>query len=164
MNQKRTFVRIVTIALLLTSLAVSAERPRLIIFLSIDQMRADHLKRYAAGYTGGFKRLLAEGVVYLNADLNYANTSTGPATLSTVVYPWQSGIVDNNYIDRRNDRRTCSVEDSTTQKVEGDGGARSPRNLLASTVGDWMKAASPKSKVVSISCKDRAAIRTSMGY
>lgn len=160
MIKKSLLIRIATALLLVISLAVSVERPRLIVFLSIDQMRADHLKRYAAEYTGGFKRLLTEGVVYLNADLNYAGTSTGPghATLSTGVYPWKSGIVGNSYIDRRNDRRTYSAEDSTAQKVDGDGGARSPKNLLATTIGDWLKASSPESKVVSLSYKDRAAI------
>jgi predicted AlkP superfamily pyrophosphatase or phosphodiesterase len=160
MTKKTNLIRITTAVLLLASLAVSAERPRLIVFLSIDQMRADHLKRYASEYTGGFKRLLSEGVVYLNADLNYSNTSTGPghATLSTGVYPWKSGIVGNSYIDRTNDRRTYSVEDSTAQKVDGDGGARSPKNLLVTTIGDWLKASSPESKIVSLSYKDRAAI------
>jgi predicted AlkP superfamily pyrophosphatase or phosphodiesterase len=160
MIKKHTIILIATAVLLLISLAVSAERPRLIVFVSIDQMRADHLKRYAAEYTGGFKRLLTEGVVYLNADLNYSNTSTGPghATLSTGVYPWKSGIVGNSYIDRSNDRRTYCAEDSAAEKVDGDGGARSPKNLLATTIGDWLKASSPKSKIVSLSYKDRAAI------
>jgi len=163
MRIRKTVMLLIAVAaalLLFTSFALSADRPRLIVFLSIDQMRADHLQRYAAEYTGGFKRLLTEGVVYLNADLNYANTSTGPghATLSTGVYPWKSGIVGNNYIDRRNGRRTYCVEDSSTAKVDGGGGARSPHNLLATTIGDWLKASSPQSKVVSLSYKDRAAI------
>jgi len=34
----------------------------------------------------------------------------------------------------------------------------SPRNLLATGFGDWLKAASPRSKVISLSYKDRAAI------
>ncbi|HCA78740.1 MAG TPA: alkaline phosphatase, partial [Bacteroidetes bacterium] len=160
MNIKGIYARSVIALVLLISFATAAERPRLIMFVSIDQMRADHLKRYASEYTGGFKRLLTEGVVYLNADLNYANTSTGPghATMSTGVYPWKSGIVANNYTDRTNNRRTYCVEDSSTDKVDGDGGARSPRNLLATTVGDWLKSSSPESKVVSVSYKDRAAI------
>ena len=114
----------IVLALLLMAAAVRAsEWPRLIVFLSIDQMRADHLQRYVAEYSGGFQGLLAEAVVYLNADLSYANTSTGPghATMAAGVYPWKSGIVGNNYIDRTNNRRTHSVEDSSTQKVDGDG-------------------------------------------
>jgi predicted AlkP superfamily pyrophosphatase or phosphodiesterase len=135
-------------------------RPRLVVVLSIDQMRADYLVRYVGLYGHGFARLLQEGVHFRTAELNYAGSSTGPghATLGTGVYPWKSGIVANNYTERATGKRVYCVADSTAGPVGGDGGRMSPRNLLVTGLGDWLKSASPGSRVISISYKDRAAI------
>jgi predicted AlkP superfamily pyrophosphatase or phosphodiesterase len=138
----------------------ATEQPRLVVFISIDQFRADHLERYAREYSAGFKTLTSEGIWFTQAFLNYAISSTGPghATLSTGVYPWKSGIVSNNWRDRTTKQKMYCVEDSTALPVDGEGGGRSPRNLLTTAVGDWLQSASPTSRVVSISYKDRAAI------
>jgi predicted AlkP superfamily pyrophosphatase or phosphodiesterase len=135
-------------------------RPHLVVILSIDQMRADYLVRYAPLYEFGFARLLREGVHFRTAELNYAGSSTGPghATLGTGVYPWKSGIVSNNYTERQTGRRMYCVADSTSEPLGLDGGRMSPRNLLVTGLGDWLKSASPGSHVISISYKDRAAI------
>ena len=139
---------------------VNPSPTHLVVILSIDQMRADHLTRYAPLYQHGFARLLREGVHFRTADLNYAGSSTGPghATLGTGKYPWKSGIVANTYRERATGRRVYCGEDSMAEPIEGDGGRMSPRNLLATGLGDWLKAASPGSKVISISYKDRAAV------
>lgn len=42
--------------------------------------------------------------------------------------------------------------------TEDTGNVRSPRNLLAPTIGQLLKTASPKSKVFGMAIKDRAAI------
>ncbi len=137
----------------------SADRPRLIILISIDQMRADYLHRYRAEYTSGLKQL-STGAVFSNADLNYASSETGPghATLGTGSYPRNSGIAGNEWIDPVTRAAVYCVEDSSARPVEGEGGNRSPRNLLRTGLGDWIKAADSRSKVVSVSAKDRAAI------
>ncbi len=139
---------------------VKPSSPHLVVILSIDQMRADHLNRYAPLYEHGFVRLLREGVHFRTADLNYAGSSTGPghATLGTGTYPWKSGIVANNYRERTTGRRVYCVDDTLAEPIDGNGGRMSPRNLLVTGLGDWLKAASPGSKVISISYKDRAAI------
>jgi predicted AlkP superfamily pyrophosphatase or phosphodiesterase len=138
----------------------ATDAPRLVVFISIDQMRADHLERYRQLYTAGFQKMLSQGTAFSNAGLNYAISSTGPghATLSTGMYPWKSGIVSNNWTDRLTNRKVYCVEDSTAQPVDGEGGGRSPRLLRATTLGDWLQTASPRSKVISLSYKDRAAI------
>jgi predicted AlkP superfamily pyrophosphatase or phosphodiesterase len=135
-------------------------RPQLVVILSIDQMRAEYLVRYASLYEKGFARLLREGVHFRTADLGYAGSSTGPghATLGTGVYPWKSGIVANNYTERVTGRKVYCVADSLAEPVEGDGGRMSPRNLKATGLSDWLKSASSGSRVISISYKDRAAI------
>lgn len=154
-----------TLSVIMAILVVSttpraAERPRLVVVIAIDQMRGDHLTKYAPLYGEGFKRLSTEGVHYLTADLNYAGTATGPghATLGTGTYPWKSGIVANNFTERSTGKKVYCVADSTAGPVDGLGGKMSPRNLLSPGFTDWVKAASPASRVVSLSYKDRAAV------
>lgn len=136
--------------------------PKLVVFLSVDQMRADYFDRYGKYFTGGLHRLHANGIVYTNADLNYATSETGPghAALGTGCYPAQSGIHANEWIDPVTKRSVYCVEDSTAGMVDGQGGEFSPRNLVVPAIGDWLKGSSVgnRSKVVSISSKDRAAI------
>src|SRR5262245_35771611 len=54
------------------------KRPRLVLFVSVDQMRYDYLERFAPLFEAGFKRLLAEGAVFTNARYRHANCETGP--------------------------------------------------------------------------------------
>jgi len=157
---KRIFSLLVVMLLFAIGFLQSAERPRLVIFISIDQMKAEYLERYRAEFTGGFKRLLEEGVVFANADLNYAPSETGPghASLGTGAYPAHSGIISNEWIDPRSGKEIYCVDDSIAGKVDGEGGGYSPRNLVITGLGDWWKQAAPASKVISVSIKDRAAI------
>jgi predicted AlkP superfamily pyrophosphatase or phosphodiesterase len=135
-------------------------RPKLVVFVSIDQMKAEYLERYKNEFTGGFKRMLSEGTLFTNADLNYAPSETGPghATLGTGCYPWKSGILANEWIDHKTGKNFYCVEDSTAEKAELEGGGVSPKNLVVTGIGDWLKQSSPSSKVIAASMKDRAAI------
>jgi len=135
-------------------------KPRLVIVISVDQMKAEYFDWYGAHWNGGLKRLFTDGVVYTQAMLDYASSETGPghATLSTGSFPRHSGILGNDWIDPTTRRSVYCVEDSTALEVEGMGGGRSPRNLKVTALGDWLKKASSTSRVVSVSIKDRAAI------
>lgn len=165
MTKHNRFVkRIIGIAFILLLCAVasleSAQRPKLVIFISIDQMKAEYLEWYKAEFTGGFKRFLTEGKVFSNADLNYAPSETGPghATLGTGAYPMHNGILANEWFDLNTRKQIYCVEDTTAEKAEAEGGGVSPKNLLVTALGDWLKKASPSSKVIAASVKDRAAI------
>jgi predicted AlkP superfamily pyrophosphatase or phosphodiesterase len=131
---------------------------KLVVVVSVDQMRPDYFDPSRFHYTGGLKKLYAEGLFYTNADLNYANTVTAPGhtTLSTGVYPRTSGITNNSMALRTN-QWVPLVEDDSSNTIEGSGHL-SPRNLLVSAVGDWLIAKSPQSKVISVAGKDRSAI------
>ena len=44
------------------------QAPRLVVSITIDQLRSDYLETFATNYsTEGFKRLLEEGAVFENA-------------------------------------------------------------------------------------------------
>ncbi|MSR06384.1 MAG: alkaline phosphatase family protein [Gemmatimonadetes bacterium] len=136
-------------------------RPRLVVVVAVDQMRADFLTRFPELYHGGLARLIKEGAVFTDAHHNHAGTETAPghATLSTGSFPSRSGIIANDWFERAEGRTIYSVDDEKTQAV---GGARavgkSPRRLKTNALGDWLKRASPRSKVFSVAVKDRAAV------
>jgi len=135
--------------------------PRLVVVLVVDQMRADYLDRFAGLFTSGLRQMVEEGAVFTEARHDHAFTATAPghATLASGVYPARSGIVANDWWDRRAARRVYAVEDTTEPVLDHpDLEGRSPRNLLRTTVADWLKAASPNSLVFSVAIKDRVAV------
>ena len=138
-----------------------AQGPRLVVVLSVDQMRADYLDRFGPQFTGGFRWLIDRGAVFSDAHQDHAVTSTAPghATIATGVFPSRHGIVANSFFVRDAGRSTYSVADST-REILGfpDDPGRSPANLLRPGLGDWLKAQSRDSKVFSVAIKDRSAI------
>jgi predicted AlkP superfamily pyrophosphatase or phosphodiesterase len=75
--------------------------------------------------------------------------------------PRSSGIVGNSWYDRTLRRRVNVVDDPGVRLVGSTRGrAASPAYFNAFTVGDMLKVASPASRVVGVSFKDRAAILT----
>ncbi len=157
---KNRLARILMIVVVLALKVNATDHPKLVIFISVDQMRADYLERFKKEFKGGFKLVTQEGTVFRNAFLNYAPSETGPghAALSTGCYPWKTGILSNDWIDPLTRKEVYSVEDTSAEKVNAEGGGSSPKNLEVPTLGDWLKNTSPESKVIAISIKDRAAI------
>jgi predicted AlkP superfamily pyrophosphatase or phosphodiesterase len=138
--------------------ASSEEGVSLVLLLAVDQMHRDRLD---AELPGGLGRLRREGRVYTEAALDHAMTETcaGHATMLTGRHPAGAGIPGNRYLDPKTGEAVYCVADSpATAKVLGGEEGRSPRNLRVSTLGDWLKTASPGSRVFSVSGKDRAAI------
>jgi len=138
-----------------------AARPRLLLFVSVDQLRYDYLVRFAPLFQGGFKRLLGEGAVFGNAFYRHADTETGPghSVLLTGRHARDTGIVANEWYDRlRGGDLVNVVDDGLSRPLPGPGRGASPANSLGVTIGDLLKRASPRSRVVGVSVKDRAAI------
>ncbi len=152
------------------------DHPKLAIILVIDQFRGDYLDRWRSDFKGdGFDLFLDRGAYFPDCYYDYANTKTAPghATIGTGAYTDGHGIASNEWWDlsRNQQRPVTSVEDERYQLVGLPAssippGAKyvtgsSPRNLLASTVGDELRLATQgQSKVFGISLKDRAAILT----
>jgi len=139
---------------------LAADAPRLVLAISVDQMRADYLDRYQSLYKGGLKRLSEQGAVFENARYRHACTETGPghSVLLSGRSPRNSGIVGNAWWDRALGRKVNVVDDPTVRVLGGAGRPASPAYYNAFTVGDMLKTRSPRSKVIGVSFKDRAAI------
>jgi predicted AlkP superfamily pyrophosphatase or phosphodiesterase len=156
------------------------ERPvRLVLQITVDQLRGDLIKRYSAGFgKGGFRLLLDQGAVYVNAHHRHANTETvvGHATLATGTDPAVHGMIANVWLDRGTGQLVYNVEDAEYPLLgEGAGvdadteidptqalattQGRSPRAILTSTIGDEIALSlGPRAKVFGVSVKDRGAI------
>lgn len=118
--------------------------PRLVIGLTIDQLRTDYVEAFASLYgEKGFKRLWKEGRVYMNADYPFASPdrSSAIASLYTGTTPSVNGIVGNTYLDISTLHIVSCVEDGNFMGYYTSENS-SPSRLLASTVGDELKVAS----------------------
>src|SRR6185436_15833088 len=95
--------RIVLILVCLVSWAGTAwGQPRVILVLSVDQMRYDYLTRFQPIFQGGFKTLLDRGAVYSNALYRHSASETGPghSVILTGRHASSTGIVANTWYDR----------------------------------------------------------------
>lgn len=139
----------------------SQKQVRLAVVVVVDQMRADHLPRFAGLYSGGLARLLREGHRFTDAHHDHAITVTaaGHATIATGAFPAHHGIISNEWFDRTEGREVYCSDDSAARVLGYPRSAgRSPARLLLPALGDWLKAASPQSRVFAVSRKDRPAI------
>ncbi len=140
-------------------------RPRLIVLIVIDGQRADALERQRSSFVeNGFRLFLERGAYFANCHYNHAATwtSAGHGTLLTGAQPSAHGMAANYWWDARRQRAATPVDDDATRLLglSGKDAAHgsSPRNLLASTLGDELKLATGgKSRVFAVSLKDTAA-------
>jgi predicted AlkP superfamily pyrophosphatase or phosphodiesterase len=142
-------------------------RRKLVLILVIDQVRYDYLVRFRQQFLeGGFNLLLTGGANFADCRYSYATTITGPghATLLTGAYANVHGIIGNDWYEPSLRRSVYCVEDLTAKLVDEPDRASatpgfSPHYLIGSTLGDELRAATDfRSKVVTISLKDRASI------
>lgn len=153
------------LAILLTPLAASAApppSPKLVVAISVDQFSADLFAEYRAHFTGGLKRL-SEGVVFPSGYQSHAATETCPghSTILTGARPARSGIIANNWYDLglgRADKKVYCAEDPAAPGSSSEKYVVSAQYLKVPTLGDRLKAADPKARVVSVAGKDRAAV------
>jgi hypothetical protein len=147
--------------------AAEAERPRLIVFISVDQFRRDYVQRYGSHWTSGLARLVKDGAFYDHAAYPYFHTITcaGHATMSTGVYPATHGLPLNGWWDRQQARDVACTDDSGAKAIghkagpKAPSGAHSAHNLRVPSFADVLRQqVSPTPRVVSLSIKPRSAI------
>jgi predicted AlkP superfamily pyrophosphatase or phosphodiesterase len=159
-----TFLLFAVAATVPATLLSAAERPKLIVVVSVDQLCEDYLIRFADNFSdeGAFRRVEREGARYTQCHHRHAFTVTAPghAVQFTGAYPNTHGIIGNNWFDRTTGKGTYCCDDPSVEVVGLPGGKpMSPKNLLVETVGDVLKLATAgRSKVCGVAIKDRAAI------
>jgi predicted AlkP superfamily pyrophosphatase or phosphodiesterase len=150
--------------LFLSVLLVRAQNPKLIVWITVDQMRYEMLHRFKYRWTPqGMLRILNQGFVFHNAQYNYIPTYTGPghASLFTGTSPNVHGIIANSWFNRSAGKMIyCTESQQAVQSTANSAlKSQSPVNLLSSTLGDELRINTHnQSKVIAVSLKDRAAI------
>ena len=154
-------------------------KPKLVLQITVDQLRADLPGRYEDRFgEGGFRWLYDNGAVFHNAHHAHANTETivGHTTLATGAQPSAHGMIGNVWFDRGSGLMTYNIEDSAyrlltagadvdesteidpTQRAARSEG-RSPAAILVPTFSDaLLRQQSSDAKALGISVKDRGAV------
>lgn len=140
----------------------AAEKPKLVVIISIDQFRYDYVTRFGDHFgAGGFNLFLKQGANFVAAQQAHAITTTAPghSVITSGAHPSVNGIISNNWFDVQAGKEVYCVEDSTVKILGAEKEGRSPKNFFAMTLGDVLKLSNAgQSKVISISLKDRSAI------
>jgi hypothetical protein len=159
-------IRFFAAALVLAATSVPAQAlpdpPRLIVAISVDQFSADLFAQYRRHFTGGLRRL-SEGAVFPSGYQSHAATTTcgGHATILTGARPSRNGIIANDWFDLampREDKQVYCAEDTRVPGSTSSAYTASPRHLQVPTLGDLMRRRDPRSRVVTVAGKDRAAM------
>jgi predicted AlkP superfamily pyrophosphatase or phosphodiesterase len=140
-------------------------QPKLVVVLVVDGLPNEQVQRYRDQFgQGGLRRLLDQGASFSNAHQAHGVTVTavGHAAILSGAYPYQHGIVGNNWIDPVTKQSVYCTEDTAYQYIgeetkSSDG--TSPNRLRVDTLGDQLRyATGNRAKVVTVSGKDRGAI------
>lgn len=141
--------------------STESSTPRLVVSIAVDQLLGEHLEQCMPALgNDGFRRLLSQGRVYGRATfpMSTPDRASASATLSTGCVPARHGIVGSEWVSRKTLQPIPCTADETsalTLRTATSG----PWALLASTVGDELKAAtSGQSRVYGIAPQADAAV------
>jgi predicted AlkP superfamily pyrophosphatase or phosphodiesterase len=126
------------------------QRPKLVLVITVDQLRPDYFNRWKGQLTGGLGQLFNEGAVFTSGYQDHAVTETAPghSTVLSGLWPAHTGIVRNSQ----------GVQDSLAPLIGVTGPGASPRRFRGTTLFDWLKVADTTARALSVSRKDRGAI------
>lgn len=137
-------------------------QPKLIVLLVIDQFNFDYLSRYQDKFgASGFRYLMDNGANFVNCKYKQATTVTavGHSIIASGAYPWSTGVVANEWFDRRKNAMVSATNDDSVQMVGANGPGSSSKAMYGTTLGDQLKlSTNGRSKVFTISMKDRSAL------
>ena len=165
MAPRRLAVLILLFACLVQAAIAADSVPKLVVVIVVDGLPQEQVLKYRDQYgAGGFNLLLRRGAWFGNAHHAHAVTLTAPghAAALTGAYPYQSGIIANEWFDRKTQSAVYCTGDPAhsyigeeTKKLDGT----SPANLRVTTLGDELRYRNGgQSKVLAVSGKDRGAI------
>lgn len=166
MEKERSVKRLVTTLLAVLTIGnVTVQgqsvHPKLVVVITIDQLRGDLLSFCRSQYgTGGFNHLLQDGLVFSNVDFGFdgVDEASAIAGIYTGTYPNRHSITGSTVFDREKNKSVSILEDKnflgnyTSEHL-------SPLKLTSGTIGDELRSATDgRSKVYAIAPNAVAAI------
>jgi predicted AlkP superfamily pyrophosphatase or phosphodiesterase len=144
---------------------VPLARPKLVVLIVVDQMRADYVDKFRGQWSSGLKRLVEEGAWFQAAAYPYAATETcvGHSTISTGAFPQSHGMVANAWWDRETQKMVTCTSDANAKNIgyagiSVKGGDSAVRMLLPSFAEELKYQTGGATRIVTLSLKARAAI------
>ncbi len=144
-------------------------KPKLVVLLVVDQMRADYVDKFRFQWTSGLKRLVEEGAWFRDAAYPYAATETcvGHSTISSGAFPATHGMVANGWWDRATQKLvTCTFDPNvkdigyagTTPSATTTGGDSAARMAVPSFAEELKFQTGGATRIVTFSLKARASL------
>ncbi len=128
----------------------AAAKPKLVVFLVVDQTQPQLLHKYDTLFSGGFRWLKDNGIEYSRVYHEHGYTATAPGhfTLSTGQYPGRGGVIGNWWYDRSIGKSWYCVEDSTARILSDGSPGRSYRFCEHARPGRLAQAGQPGIKSI----------------
>ncbi len=133
--------------------------PRLVVNVTIDQLRTDYIEAFTPLFSqDGFRRIMRQGLVYDGASYPYSpvDAASASATLSTGTTPYYHGVVASRWLDRETLQTISCVADKKYFV--------SPERLKTSTIGDELKISSNGTAIVYSFAADKELAILSAGH
>jgi predicted AlkP superfamily pyrophosphatase or phosphodiesterase len=139
-----------------------AVRPKLVVFIVVDQLRGDYLEEYDDLLKHGLKRLKSGGAWFRNGAYPFHATITcaGHATIGTGTLPYKHGMINNAWYDRATERVVNCTTDAEALEVSygtSVGAGDSAKRMMVPALAEIMRG-TLKSRVAAMSIKARSAI------
>lgn len=138
--------------------------PKLVVQITVDQLRGDHLERLDPMFTGGLRRILDEGRVYTRATVDHATTSSFPGhtALATGMHPRNHGVPESIWLHRGDDGQlqpsgVFAGQDHTVPGIP-DLSSGGPERIEASSLAEWMAGAHPDGRFAAIGGGEYASL------
>ena len=122
-------------------MAQTSECPRLVVCVTVDQLRSDYMESFMPLFSGGgFKKLLSEGRIFSQAQFPFSRPDRASATacIYSGCSPYQNGVVGEKWMNRQLLRPVYSVDDERYNGVM-TADKSSPRQIGVSTLTDELK-------------------------
>lgn len=133
--------------------------PRLVVNITVDQLRTDYMEHFAPLYgEEGFRKLLNNGRVYDAASYPFSpvDRASAIATIVTGTTPHYNNIVGTQWLDRNTLRPVSCTDDETY--------GASPQKMATSTVGDELKISTKGAAIVYSVAQEKDAAVMSAGH
>ncbi|MEG1580043.1 MAG: alkaline phosphatase family protein [Bacteroidaceae bacterium] len=124
--------------------------PRIVINITIDQLRSDYMEAFMPLYGDkGFRRLMNESRIYEQAEypISRIDRASAIASIVTGTTPYNHGIVSEQWLDRQTLRPVYCVDDAHYKGLNTTEQS-SPIHLGVSTLGDELKVATDGKAIV----------------
>ncbi len=132
-------------------------RPKLVVLIVADAFSYPLLAQCHDKFTTlGLRRIMDYGAHFTYCHYQQATNQTacGQSVIATGAHPWATGIVGDNWYDRKRNKLVSAV----TSADNLANAASDNHQIIGTTIGDELKLSNARSKVYTVALKDSDAL------